>query len=140
MTSLDTSKSELNENLPFYINDYDEQNLNFICLRLFGNLTYNSIISADYSHTEQQLNDQFERISNDLQNFSFLIKSSNLILSSKENKKIILAKTVKNCSDIYQNYHKKAYENTTGKPKLNLTVNMLYFFNFGFNLFNGHAF
>ena len=48
MSQLDTSKTEfLNQNLPFYINDYEELPSNFVCLKLNGNLIYNNIISGD---------------------------------------------------------------------------------------------
>ncbi len=43
-TNLDMSKSE---NLSsFYLNDYEEQPVNFICFRIKANLTYNNIISG----------------------------------------------------------------------------------------------
>ena len=47
MSQLDISKSDLlNENLPFYINDYEELQSNFVCLRLIGNLSYSNVISG----------------------------------------------------------------------------------------------
>ena len=48
-SELDVSKSEnSNQNLPFYIYDFEEQfNLNeTICLRVVGNLKYDNIISG----------------------------------------------------------------------------------------------
>lgn len=48
-TNLDTSKSEITTNLSFYLNDYEEQQVNFICLRLIGNLNYNNIISGKFN-------------------------------------------------------------------------------------------
>ena len=120
MTSLDTSKLDSNENLPFYLNDFDEQIGNFICLRLVGNLIYKNIISADFSHTEQQLNDQFDSISNDLQEHCYLIKSSNLMLFKRDHKNSSLDKNSQNCSEIYKNFHKKDYdtENRSIRTKL----------------------
>lgn len=122
MSQLDTSKTEfLNQNLPFYINDYEELPSNFVCLKLNGNLIYNNIISADFSHTEQQLNEQFEKISNDLQNLSFFIKSSNLILSSKQTFKS-LNQSVKTSEDLFKNYHsnQKLTDTVTDTPKQNI--------------------
>ena len=50
MTSLDTSRgaTATNPNLPFYLSNEisDEEQCNFICFRLKGNLTYNNIISG----------------------------------------------------------------------------------------------
>ncbi len=139
MTSLDSSTT-VNQNLPFYLNDYDEQQGNFICFRLKGTLNYSNIISgnnnyfyyyhiifviiivimvkfllrkkADFSQTERQLNDQFENISNDLQKLSFYVKSSNLILSNLPQIKS-LNPQVNDISQIYENYFKKQYEQTT---------------------------
>ena len=48
-TNLDTSKSEITTNLSFYLNDYEEQQVNFICFRLIGNLNYNNIISGKFN-------------------------------------------------------------------------------------------
>ena len=121
MTNLDISKSDSNENLPFYLNDFDEQNANFICLRLVGHLIYKNIISADFSHTEQQLNDQFDTISNDLLDHCYLIKSSNLMLSSSDRKNST-NKSSQNCSEIYKNFHKKEYDIENRSIKLNLLV------------------
>lgn len=46
MTTLNTSKTD-SQDLPFYLNDYDEQNKNdFITFRLMGNLNYTNIISG----------------------------------------------------------------------------------------------
>lgn len=127
MTNLDTSKTDLNESFPFYLNDYDEQSGNFICLRLMGNLKYKNIISADFSHTEQQISDQFDAISNDLLEHCYLIKSSNLMLSNKDQKNVSLEKTSQLCSDIYKNYHKKEIdsENKSIKSKLLVKINLL---------------
>jgi hypothetical protein len=106
--NLDSSKLDINENLPFYINDYDEtkKTASFICLRLIGNLTYKNIISADFSHSEKQLKDQFESIANDLQDLSYLIKSSNLIIS-RNHANNHDDKSMGHCLQIYNNYHKK---------------------------------
>ena len=46
MTTLNISKTDL-QDLPFYLNDYDEQNKNFITFRLTGNLNYTNIISGN---------------------------------------------------------------------------------------------
>ena len=122
MTNLDTSKSDLNENLPFYLNDYDEQSGNFLCLRLLGNLKYKNIISADFSHTEQQISDQFDTISNDLLDHCYLIKSSNLMLSNKDRENVHIKKNLQTCNDIYKNYHKKENDTENKSIKSNLLV------------------
>jgi hypothetical protein len=122
MTNLDTSKSDLNENLPFYLNDYDEQSGNFLCLRLLGNLKYKNIISADFSHTEQQISDQFDTISNDLLDHCYLIKSSNLMLSNKDRENVHIKKNSQTCNDIYKNYHKKENDTENKSIKSNLLV------------------
>ena len=126
MPNFEIFKADMKENLPFYLNDFDEQSVNFIVLRLIGNLSYKNIISADFSQTEQQLKDQFEKISNDLQDYSFMIKSSNLLLSKKDNKNKIIEQKAKNCSDIYKNFHKKEYDTENKNAKLILTVNSFY--------------
>ena len=124
MTNLDISKSDLNESFPFYLNDYDEQSGNFICLRLMGTLKYKNIISADFSHTEQQISDQFDTISNDLLDHCYLIKTSNLMLSNKDHKLATFEKSTQTCSDIYKNYHKKENDNKNKSIKSKLLVNI----------------
>lgn len=44
-SNLDMSKNA-DSNLSFYLNDYEEQHINFICFRLNGTLNYNNIISG----------------------------------------------------------------------------------------------
>lgn len=116
MSTSDTSK--LNQNLPFYLNDYDETQKNFVCFRITGTLDYSNIISADFSHTEQQLIDQFERISNDLQSSYFFLKAANLILAADKNIKSAV-NVVENCSQLFEVYHKKP-QNESDVIKSNL--------------------
>lgn len=77
-------------------------------------------ISADFSHTEQQLIDQFERISNDLQSSYFFLKAANLILASDKNIKSAV-NVVENCSQLFEVYHKKP-QNESDAIKANLNV------------------
>ena len=82
-------------------------------------------ISADFSHTEQQLNDQFDKISNDLLNLNLFISSSDLILS---NQTIIQSphSKAKTSEDIYEIFHKnqKFDSNLTSNPIQNLVVSI----------------
>lgn len=47
MSILESSRTE-SQNLPFYLNDFDEQKCNFITFRLKGNLEYSNIISGNF--------------------------------------------------------------------------------------------
>ena len=56
-TNLDMSKSEnFTQNLSsFYLNDYEEQPVNFICFRIKANLIYNNIISGKINFTNRKI-------------------------------------------------------------------------------------
>ena len=140
---MDTSKSDnFSQNLTYYLNDYDETQLNFISLRVTGNLSYTNVISgnlnsanlinllysfnftnskiADFSQTEQQLNDQFDKIFNDLQHMKYFFKSKNLILTSKQSKcdvnLVSIHSSYKTCSELYNSYFPSLQKSTAAAP------------------------
>ena len=136
MVNVDMSKSEkcgnaaaggVNDNLPFYINDHEELGSDFVCLRVAANLSFSNIISADFSQNEQQLNEQFERIGNDLQsNMCFYIRSSNVMLAPA-NAAIKVHNNVVTCGDLLKNEHPTAaseHKSSSSAPsiKKNLRV------------------
>lgn len=46
-SNLDMSRTIDTNSSSFYLSDFEEQKISFICLRLYGNLTYNNIISGN---------------------------------------------------------------------------------------------
>ena len=76
---------------------------------------------ADFSQIDQQLNDQFEIISKDLQKISFLIKPLNFILS-EQNKIKSFNQQLKECSEIYHKFHQKEFDSENATIKNNLIV------------------